>query len=50
MDSEKVEPKHFIQHEVEKDLAAGKNDGRIMTRFPQSQMVIYILAIPKLFV
>ena len=34
MDSEKVEPKHFIQHEVEKDLAAGKNDGRIMTRFP----------------
>ena len=34
MDSEKVESKHFIQHEVEKDLAAGKNDGRIMTRFP----------------
>ena len=34
MDSEKAESKHFIQHEVEKDLAAGKNDGRVMTRFP----------------
>ncbi len=34
MDNEKTESKHFIQHEVEKDLAAGKNDGRVMTRFP----------------
>ena len=34
MNSVKTESKHFIQHEVEKDLAAGKNNGRIMTRFP----------------
>ena len=34
MEIEKSESKHFIQHEVEKDLADGKNDGRVMTRFP----------------
>lgn len=34
MESEKAESKHFIQHEVEKDLAEGKNEGRVMTRFP----------------
>ena len=40
------EPKHFIQTIIEEDLANKKHDSMV-TRFPQSQMAICILAMPS---
>ena len=34
MDTEKVESKNFLELKIEKDLANGVNDGRVLTRFP----------------
>ena len=31
---EKIESKHFIEQIIDKDLAEGKNEGRVHTRFP----------------
>ena len=36
-----TEEKHslsFVEQLVEEDLAAGKNDGRIQTRFPRNEV------------
>jgi len=32
--NETIKPRHFIQQYIDKDLAAGKNDGKVATRFP----------------
>ena len=32
--SENTSPTNFIRNIIDKDLALGKNDGRIATRFP----------------
>lgn len=29
-----IKPRHFIQQAIDKDIAAGKNDGKVATRFP----------------
>ncbi len=34
MGSETTAPKNFIRQAIEQDIAAGKNDGRVATRFP----------------
>ena len=34
MSEEKVESLHFLEQLIEKDLSEGKNDGRLLTRFP----------------
>ena len=31
---ETIKPRHFIQQYIDKDIAAGKNDGKVATRFP----------------
>jgi glutaminyl-tRNA synthetase len=40
---------NFIEEIIEKDLAEGKHQS-IITRFPQSPMVICILVMQKVFV
>lgn len=40
----------FVEQLVEEDLAAGKNGGRIQTRFPQNPTDTCILDMPKLSV
>ena len=32
--NETTKPRHFIQQFIDADLAAGKNDGKVATRFP----------------
>lgn len=32
--NETVKPRHFIQQYIDKDIAAGKNDSKVATRFP----------------
>lgn len=32
--NETTKPRHFIQQYIDKDIAAGKNDGKVATRFP----------------
>ena len=32
--NETVKPRHFIQQYIDADVAAGKNDGKVATRFP----------------
>lgn len=32
--NETTKPRHFIQQAIDKDIAAGKNDGKVATRFP----------------
>jgi glutaminyl-tRNA synthetase len=32
--SETTRPRHFIQHEIDRDLAAGRGGGKVVTRFP----------------
>lgn len=41
---------HFLEEIIEADLKNGTHGGRVLTRFPQSQMVICTLAMPNLFV
>lgn len=33
-DTETTKPRHFIQQYIDADIAAGKNDGKVATRFP----------------
>lgn len=33
-ESEATAPRHFIRQAIDRDLAAGKNEGRVITRFP----------------
>ncbi|MDH5692405.1 MAG: glutamine--tRNA ligase/YqeY domain fusion protein [Gammaproteobacteria bacterium] len=33
-DSERAKPSNFIRQQIDKDLAAGKNQGKVATRFP----------------
>ncbi|MCW8988616.1 MAG: glutamine--tRNA ligase/YqeY domain fusion protein [Gammaproteobacteria bacterium] len=32
--NETIKPRHFIQQYIDKDIAAGKNEGKVATRFP----------------
>lgn len=38
----------FIRTIITEDIANNKNEGRVATRFPLSQMDIYILVMPNL--
>jgi len=33
-DTETTKPRHFIQQYIDADIASGKNDGKVVTRFP----------------
>ena len=33
-ETEIIKPRHFIQQYIDKDIAAGKNEGKVATRFP----------------
>lgn len=50
MSEEKIEGLNFIEEIIEKDIASGKHDGRVLTRFPQNLMVIFTLVMLRLFV
>ena len=38
-----AQPSDFIREIVAADLKAGKNDGRVMTRFPPRALLVYNL-------